>query len=345
MAEESSELEKQNEMYMVEESALQTRPDALIIDAGENGGEEKETSGDTDEIREKIEATRREMGETIDAIQEKLSVSHIAEQVKEEVSEQIGGAVESVKKAAMSKAADALRFVDKSVKDLQQLDIKKMAAEYPLALSLVGFSIGALLISKFAGGGKRKRLSKKAKRAGKYAVNNYDDDELRYLNSSNDERQSSLAAARDKIGDAASTVYESVGNAATGIYESVGGAATDVYESVGGAVGKTYQSVGDAAGYTYQKAGDLGGKTMKNYNHYIKNNPLAVGAVALAVGAAVGFAIPLTEKENEYMGEMRDNVLEKAQATAQDAIGTVKQVASEAQKTIVEEVKANINGK
>ena len=78
----------------------------------------------------------------------------------------------------------------------------------------------------------------------------------------------------------------------------------------------------------------------KNYNHYIEENPLAVGAVALAVGAAVGFAIPLTKKENEYMGELRDNVVEKAQTTAQDAIGSVKQVASDAQKMIVEEVKS-----
>ncbi len=69
---------------------------------------------------------------------------------------------------------------------------------------------------------------------------------------------------------------------------------------------------------------------------------MAVGAIALAVGAALGFAIPLTEAENEYMGEMRDNFFEKAQATAQDAIGTVKQMAGDAQKTIVEEVKNKV---
>ena len=77
-----------------------------------------------------------------------------------------------------------------------------------------------------------------------------------------------------------------------------------------------------------------------NYDHYIEENPLAVGAVALALGAAVGFAIPLTRKENEYMGEYRDSVVEKAQATAQDALGTVKQMASDAQKVITEEVKS-----
>ncbi len=77
-----------------------------------------------------------------------------------------------------------------------------------------------------------------------------------------------------------------------------------------------------------------------NYEYYIEENPLAVGAVALALGAVVGFAIPLTTKENEYMGEYRDNVIEKAQATAQDALGTVKQMTSEAQKVITEEVKS-----
>jgi hypothetical protein len=38
------------------------------------------------------------------------------------------------------------------------------------------------------------------------------------------------------------------------------------------------------------------------------------------------------------MGEYRDSVVEKAQATAQDALGTVKQMASEAQKVITDEV-------
>ena len=148
------------------------------------------------------------------------------------------------------------------------------------------------------------------------------------------------SSAYDGIGDAASKTYEGVGSVAGKTYETVGSVAEKTYEGVGNLAGKTYETVGGVAGYTYDKASDLGGQMKVNYNHYIEENPLAVGAVALAIGAAIGFAIPLTRKENEYLGEYRDSVVEKAQATAQDAIGSVKQMASEAQRAITEEVKS-----
>ena len=38
---------------------------------------------------------------------------------------------------------------------------------------------------------------------------------------------------------------------------------------------------------------------------YLEDNPLALGALAVAVGAAVGFAIPSTRYEGQLMGEAR----------------------------------------
>jgi hypothetical protein len=40
----------------------------------------------------------------------------------------------------------------------------------------------------------------------------------------------------------------------------------------------------------------------------LQENPLAVGTLAVGVGAAVGLAIPETSKEHEVMGEARDNL-------------------------------------
>jgi hypothetical protein len=147
-------------------------------------------------------------------------------------------------------------------------------------------------------------------------------------------------SAYESLGNAAGATYEGIGSVAEKTYEGVGNVASKTYEGVGNAASKTYQGVSTAAGFAYDKAGDLGGQVKINYDHYIEENPLAVGAVALVVGAAVGFAIPMTKKENEYLGEYRDTVVEKAQETAQEALGTVKQMATEAQKVITEEVKS-----
>jgi len=62
----------------------------------------------------------------------------------------------------------------------------------------------------------------------------------------------------------------------------------------------------------------------------LQRNPLAVGAVAAAVGVAVGLVLPETDRENRLMGETRDNLVERAQEAAEGAVEKVKQVAGEA---------------
>ena len=74
--------------------------------------------------------------------------------------------------------------------------------------------------------------------------------------------------------------------------------------------------------------------TWPNIRHSVSNSasmprcagPLAIGAVALALGTAVGLAVPQTA-ENEWMGEARDTLVDKAQSVSQDAIEKVQQVA------------------
>lgn len=338
---------------------LATRDDDA--DAGDDG-----VNDETEQLREQIEETRRGMGETIDAIQERLSFQNISDQVKDQVSEQISGAVESAKDAFYTKAGDIVNTVGRGFKELGKTDLAKRAQQNPTALAIIGAGVGALLISLLVDNKKSRRKTKSY---------NYDydssDDQVRYADSSRrdltsgeSDRQgeSMFQAARQGIGDTASSAYESVsgaagsayegvtsaagsayeslGNVASKTYEGVGSVAGKTYEGVGNVASKTYQGVTSAAGFAYEKAGDLGGQVKINYDYYIEENPLAVGAVALALGAAVGFAIPMTQKENEYLGEYRDTVVEKAQATAQDALGTVKQMATEAQKVITEEVKS-----
>jgi len=66
----------------------------------------------------------------------------------------------------------------------------------------------------------------------------------------------------------------------------------------------------------------------------VRQNPLLVGAGALLLGAAFGLAVPETEVENEWMGEARDNVVDRARGMArdaatevQDAVGSVTEAA------------------
>ena len=69
----------------------------------------------------------------------------------------------------------------------------------------------------------------------------------------------------------------------------------------------------------------------------LRDTPLALGALGVGVGAAVGLAIPETAKEHEVMGEARDTFVEKAQEKAQAAQERVQQVAQEARSAAQQE--------
>jgi gas vesicle protein/ElaB/YqjD/DUF883 family membrane-anchored ribosome-binding protein len=52
----------------------------------------------------------------------------------------------------------------------------------------------------------------------------------------------------------------------------------------------------------------------------LRENPLALGAVAIAIGAAIGLSLPHTHIEDEWMGDTKDRLLHRAEGMAGEAI-------------------------
>jgi ElaB/YqjD/DUF883 family membrane-anchored ribosome-binding protein len=105
-----------------------------------------------------------------------------------------------------------------------------------------------------------------------------------------------------------------------GSYEGSGDGMTD---RVGGAVGQVQGKAGEVAGQVQQTAAQVpyvARQVGDNAARVVQENPLAVGAVALAVGAAVGMALPTTRPEHEIMGQARDSLIGRAESAASDAM-------------------------
>jgi len=71
----------------------------------------------------------------------------------------------------------------------------------------------------------------------------------------------------------------------------------------------------------------------------LHENPLAVGAASLALGAAIGLAIPETQRENQLLGEARDSVMDKTMGTAQDTMQKVGTIARKAEGAAEDAIK------
>lgn len=58
---------------------------------------------------------------------------------------------------------------------------------------------------------------------------------------------------------------------------------------------------------------------------FVDRQPLVMGALGLAVGAAIGAGLPATREEDQWMGEARDDLLRQAQDTGGAALREARQ--------------------
>lgn len=138
----------------------------------------------------------------------------------------------------------------------------------------------------------------------------------------------------------ASAAAGSAGEAAGSLRDSIAGAV----ESAGQVLGNAYDRVSDAAGSTADSASDAARQARERASHLsqdarqgmrsgvgwlVSEQPLVLGALGLAVGAAIGALLPGTEAEDRLMGETRDRLVGQARETAEQGYERVKETAGE----------------
>jgi len=105
-------------------------------------------------------------------------------------------------------------------------------------------------------------------------------------------------------------------------------------DTVSDAAGRAQEIASETVERTQQRVGALANQARYQTQDLLQSNPLVLGALAVAVGAAVGMSLPETEPENRMMGEARETFVERAQDAAHSAVEKVKDVASDAANTL-----------
>jgi hypothetical protein len=66
---------------------------------------------------------------------------------------------------------------------------------------------------------------------------------------------------------------------------------------------------------------------------FAQDNPLALGALALAAGVGVGLLLPSTDKEDELLGPARERLVSDARESVREVGNAAKDVANMAKNT------------
>lgn len=72
-----------------------------------------------------------------------------------------------------------------------------------------------------------------------------------------------------------------------------------------------------------------GQRLRSNFETLMEDQPLIVGAIGVAIGAALGAAFPHTEREDRLLGEARDSAMRAAKEKASGAYDEVKDTAAD----------------
>ncbi|MDB5370957.1 MAG: nutrient deprivation-induced protein [Roseomonas sp.] len=273
------------------------------------------------EIENDVERTRARVSETIDALRDSMSPGQIIDQV--------------VDYARGSGGADFVRNLGTSVR------------ENPLPVMMIGAGIGWLMLS----GSNRGPAYQPARRPA---------EPLTALPPMNSQPTSDTSgpSATTRLTEAASSAKNTVGGTMSSAHGMVGDTLASTRETVAGAASATADAasrmgsqVASAAGYAsdevrrrrhdvthaaaqgYATASDSAGRMAERardgWHRMSVEQPLLIGALGLAVGAALGALIPRTQAEDRLMGEASDAMTRQLSEATQEQYAEAKEAVSE----------------
>jgi hypothetical protein len=270
-------------------------------DQARNGAE---TDPESERIVDEIEQTRSDMAGTIDEIGHRLQPQTIANEVTEKVRDATVGKVERF----MGDAGQSVQRTSNGMIDtIRQNPV-------PAALAAIGIGWLAVKLRDQSSASNGYRYSSgSGYRSDSYGYGNryspsYGDYSNRgYSDNGQDAVEKARQGAQD-VADQAAQRAQQFGSDAQR-------AAQDVFDG------------------TQERIQSAQWQVDRTWNE----NPLALGALAVGVGAAVALAVPETQKERELLGEQRDKFVEKVSTVASDAMDQAQTKAQE----LTEQVKSN----
>jgi ElaB/YqjD/DUF883 family membrane-anchored ribosome-binding protein len=117
--------------------------------------------------------------------------------------------------------------------------------------------------------------------------------------------------------------------------DSLDSTASNLRDSLDSTASNLRDSAHQASDRLQAQAGQLKGQ----FDQVLKDQPLIIAAIGVALGAVLGAALPSTRKEDELMGGTRDDLAAKLKSKGEEVYAVAKDTVKQAGETAKEAVK------
>ncbi|MCE6952137.1 DUF3618 domain-containing protein [Cereibacter sphaeroides] len=264
-----------------------------------------------DHIEREVEENRARVESTLDALKERMSVNQLVD--------------------------DLAHFV--GVEDVRGImhTAGRQVRDNPVALGMIGLGLAWLA---FGGGSSSGRRSahdddwddRRPDWSGSSTYDPYGGSDYR-----DDRREGVFSKVKHAVGDAAESVGQAVHSAGEKVSDTFSGTRErashmreDLHDRAGRLREDTYHRagqwrdelssrsgrIGERAGEWAHRASSGAHQVRDSMAYRMEQQPLLVGAAAVALGAVIGAAMPRTRTEDRWMGRTRDQLWDEARASS-----------------------------
>jgi gas vesicle protein len=145
-----------------------------------------------------------------------------------------------------------------------------------------------------------------------------------------------MQSAKDSVGGKMQSTRDSLSSGVQSTKQSL----TSGVQSARDSLTSGMQSARERASQIGETAGRQVDRARENWDYILRENPLVLGAVGLAIGALAAALAPRTRTEDQLMGETRDKLVDQAKQAGSAKLEEAKQAATSAKDTAVEAVKS-----
>jgi ElaB/YqjD/DUF883 family membrane-anchored ribosome-binding protein len=128
-----------------------------------------------------------------------------------------------------------------------------------------------------------------------------------------------------RVGETLGEAKHTMGEAVDTMKQKASETAGQVRQRVGQTLGQAREKATELTEEAREQAQWAEQKVREQVRYVIEEQPLVLGALGIAIGAAIGASLPGTRQEDRLMGEARDELLHRADETGGEMIREVRE--------------------